>query len=69
MVDIAIGIEYKLALEILDIIGEAALVVHRRVRVQTICQSHFVVLAPMPRCGMHTTGASLQGDMLTQDDQ
>ncbi len=67
--DRLVGCEDKLPGKELNVRGELAVIVHRRVDVQIILEPDLVVFLPVSRGGMHAAGAGLQGDMGSGNQQ
>ena len=59
-------IENILPGEKFDIFQESAPIVHRVIDVQPEFQAHFIVVLAVPRRRVHASGACLQGDMLSE---
>jgi hypothetical protein len=66
---VVVGLENELSGKQVHLVGEHAVVVHRRIGIKSVLQPDIVVLTTMTRRGVNTAGARVQGDVLAQDDQ
>jgi len=65
---VVIGVKDELSGEILDVVGEFARVVHRRVVVQTVLQADFIVFLAVAGGDMHGAGSRVQRDERRQNE-
>lgn len=67
--DCFVGVQVKLAGKDAPFPGKTPPGVHRREHRQTVLPAYNEVLHAVARCGVHTTGALLQGNVPAQDYQ
>lgn len=67
-IDFGIGLKNKLALKQLNPLGKCAVILHRRIALQTIAIACNMVVGTVARGRMNTAGSSLKGDVIPQNN-